>query len=240
MHSSYLSLVGIALFVVVVAPGCVSRDQYLRAQNTIEQQDAVISNYEGQNSASRGQLGELEDQVARLTAELRRARSSEDALQSANQRLASKYEEIRESLGKGGLPAGVNLESRSDGISFQVEGAVLFASGQAEIKGDGENTLLDIIARIRDGNERIRVEGHTDSVPVTNTKHLYPYGNLQLSGARALRVADFCLRNGIAPERIYYAGVGQHDPIADNSTPEGRAANRRVEIVLLMEEEPRN
>ena len=239
MHSSFLRFSVPVLLVAILASGCVSRDQYLRAQNTIEQQDAVIANYEGQASAKGGRIGDLEDQIDRLTAELRRARSSEDALQSANQTLASKYEEIRDSLGRGGLPEGVQIESRADGVAFQVEGAVLFASGKSEIKDEGENTLLDIIARIRGGQERIRIEGHTDNEPVTATKHLYPFGNLQLAGARALRVADFCINNGIAPERVYYAGMGQHIPLGDNGTEEGRAQNRRVEIVLLYEE-PRN
>lgn len=212
--------------------GCVSRDQYVRAENTIDRQDEVISSYEQQFGGMKAELDDLRSRVKRQDAELAKARSSANALRDANQSLEEQYAQIRETYGQD-LPLGVNVQQVADGVAFQVEGAVLFDSGKTELREGGKDTLLDLIARIRDGVEPIRVEGHTDSDPVTSTRHLYPLGNLQLSGQRALNVADFLRTHGVSPERIYYAGMGQHHPRSDNSTPEGKAQNRRVEIVLV-------
>jgi chemotaxis protein MotB len=228
----------VAAWIVATAlstTGCVSAERYQRAKNTIDQQDAVIGNYEGEFSALQAKVGGLQEQLDRQNAELNRARTSASALRDANESLNEKYDDLRASMSRDALPSGVTIEPRADGLAFQVEGAILFDSGKTEIKEDGKNILLDIIARIRDGAERIRVEGHTDNVPVTNTKHLYPLGNLQLSGERALNVADFLRGHGIRSDRVYYAGMGEHDPRASNDTPEGRAQNRRVEIVLVFE-----
>jgi flagellar motor protein MotB len=82
--------------------------------------------------------------------------------------------------------------------------------------------------------ERIRVDGHTDNVPIgkPETRARYPFGNLDLSMDRALRVADFLVKSGVEAARVSGAGFGEHAPRADNATTEGRARNRRVEIQL--------
>ncbi len=232
MTSRSLAMAALILLVLVIAPACVSRDQYIRAENTIDRQDEVISNYEQQFGGMKQQVVDLEAQLKRQSAELARARSSADALKNANEGLEERYAQIKDSYSRD-LPLGVNVEQVSDGVAFQVEGAVLFDSGKVTLKEDGKNALLDIIARIRDGVEPIRVEGHTDNEPVSSTKHLYPLGNLQLAGQRALQVADFLRGHGVDPSRIYYAGMGEYHPRGDNSTAEGRAQNRRVEIVLV-------
>lgn len=224
----------LVILALMVAPACVSQDQYLRARNTIERQDQVISNYESEFGSLRSRVDRLDAELKRKAAELDRALSSEDALQEAHEALMAKYREF-ESMASRDLPAGVSVESRADGVAFQVEGAVLFDSGKTEIRDGGKATLLDLIARMRGGEEQIRIEGHTDNEPVTNTRHLYPLGNLQLSGQRALQVADFMIRNGIDEDRLHYAGFGEHRPRSDNSTEAGRAQNRRVEIVVLFE-----
>ncbi len=225
-----------AAICVLLAPGCVSRERYERAVNTIGTQDEVISSYQGRLPALETRNEELERKLRQQEAELQRARSSATALRDANQSLSEKYAELRDSMSQDALPAGVSLANRADGVAFQVEGSILFDSGKTEIKESGKGTLSDIIARIRGGSERIRVEGHTDNVPVTKTKHLYPLGNLQLSGERALRVADFMRSQGIPSDRIYYAGMGEHDPRSSNATADGQAQNRRVEIVLVFAE----
>lgn len=222
--------------VVVSTPGCVAKQRYLRARNTLETQDAVIASYEDQLASLREQVAGLEGDKLKMQAELQRALSSEDALQRANEGLSAKYDELFENMGRD-LPLGVNVESRFDGVAFQVEGAILFDSGKTSIKEDGKNTLLDIIARIREGSESIRVEGHTDDVRVSKSKDRFPLGNLQLSGERSLQVAQFLIDNGVSAERIYYAGMGPHRPRSDNGTPTGQAENRRVEIVVLFEPE---
>jgi chemotaxis protein MotB len=105
---------------------------------------------------------------------------------------------------------------------------VLFTSGSAELRDvDG---VLDIIApEIVDIPNALFVDGHTDDIPFPSLD----YTNRDLSAERALAVAAELERNyGVAPDRLIPAGYGEWRPIADNSTEEGRAANRRVELVV--------
>jgi OmpA-OmpF porin, OOP family len=82
------------------------------------------------------------------------------------------------------------------------------------------------ILRRQEDIRLMRVEGHTDSVGNANA-------NLRLSQARSESVRDYLVRNGIAPERVQAIGYGEERPVADNSTDEGRALNRRVEFNVL-------
>jgi len=79
---------------------------------------------------------------------------------------------------------------------------------------------------------QIRVEGHTDDVPIHSDKFA---SNWELSAARAVTVARYFQGLGVVPERLAATGFGEYRPIADNATPEGRAANRRVEIFLSLD-----
>ena len=81
----------------------------------------------------------------------------------------------------------------------------------------------------------MRVEGHTDNVPIVKaeTKAKYPAGNLDLSLQRALHVADWLVKEGgLEGKRVSCAGYGEHRPRTDNGTAEGRKKNRRVEILI--------
>ncbi len=91
-----------------------------------------------------------------------------------------------------------------------------------------------IATQLEGRQEAIRVEGHTDSVPISTARYS---SNWELSGARALRVVRYLITRGVAPDRISAAAYGPYRPIADNGTAEGRARNRRIEIVLVPEDE---
>ncbi|OYT68226.1 MAG: hypothetical protein CFK48_12330, partial [Armatimonadetes bacterium CP1_7O] len=75
---------------------------------------------------------------------------------------------------------------------------------------------------------RLRIHGHTDIGSVENPKH-----NQRLSEERAINVRQYLIRKGISPDRLEAVGHGNTQPIADNSTPEGRALNRRVEFEVI-------
>jgi len=118
---------------------------------------------------------------------------------------------------------------------FTVSGGVLFESGSAELKRSAESTLRLIAMEIRskiknDPNWQIRIEGHTDNVPI-NTPIFK--SNWELSAARAVSVVRFFIENGyFKPDQLQAMGYGEHKPIASNATAEGRQKNRRVEIKL--------
>jgi len=125
----------------------------------------------------------------------------------------------------------VGVEFNSQYVQLTMNGALLFDSGDAELKKDSE-AMMAQIARIleRYAEGIIEVEGHTDNVPMNGFKYS---DNDELSSARAISVFRYLIENtDIEPSDIKHSGRGEYVPIADNSTTEGRALNRRVEIKI--------
>jgi chemotaxis protein MotB len=112
-----------------------------------------------------------------------------------------------------------------------LNGALLFDSGKAEVKEEAL-PLVDKLAKIIESYDSslIQIEGYTDNVPINSSKY---ESNDVLSMYRAWRVAEYIRSvTSVDPSHIVSAGRGEYNPIADNSTPEGRARNRRVEIKI--------
>ncbi|HYE67068.1 MAG TPA: OmpA family protein, partial [Anaerovoracaceae bacterium] len=105
--------------------------------------------------------------------------------------------------------------------------------GSAQIKKENEGTLLEISNMIHVMDNYIRIEGHTDNIPMNSD--LFP-SNWDLSSARAVNVVRLFVNNANAsPEKLIAVGYGEYRPIADNATEEGRAKNRRIDIIVLSE-----
>lgn len=120
--------------------------------------------------------------------------------------------------------AAVKEEPRGTVISLS--GGVLFTSGKAELLPGAQTSLGQIADAIASQPEKkVLVEGHTDSRGTETT-------NLALSQARASAVGSFLISRGVAADRVTTNGLGSSRPVADNASAEGRANNRRVEIVI--------
>lgn len=108
---------------------------------------------------------------------------------------------------------------------------VLFDSGAAELKPEGQATLTEIVQVLRTIEGRqFQVAGHTDNVPIRSRR--FP-SNWELSGARAVTVARFMIDQSMPADRISAAGYADTQPIETNDTEEGRQRNRRIEIALV-------
>jgi chemotaxis protein MotB len=108
---------------------------------------------------------------------------------------------------------------------------ILFASGSARLSGEGRQSLLEVGAGLATIPEkRFQVEGHTDNVPISTDR--FP-SNWELASARSLVVLHTLLSAGLAPEQVSAASFGEFKPRADNRSDEGRASNRRIEIVVV-------
>lgn len=131
---------------------------------------------------------------------------------------------------------GVNRRSgaRSE-VVFTLPGGVLFDPASATLSAGTEPILTELLATLtRDyPSEPVAITGFTDSTP-----YVAPGGNQALSERRAGAVAAWLLGHGIAPDRITCAGHGEASPVGDNATPDGRAANRRVEIAVTVSTPP--
>lgn len=115
-------------------------------------------------------------------------------------------------------------------VSFRINSEILFSSGQAELSLEGLSVLKRLIPVFNSVKHQITIEGHTDSVPMLRNRQ-YP-SNWELSGARAGSVVRYLQANGIASTRLRAVGNADTRPLADNSTPKGRATNRRVELIM--------
>ncbi len=141
-------------------------------------------------------------------------------------------EDIEEQLESSGLSDEVEIEFNSNYVQLSLSGAILFDSGKADIVSDAY-PVLDKVSEILENYTAniIEVEGHTDNVPVSG-KGKYESNDV-LSMYRALSVADYIrAKTDLNPAYIKSSGRGDYVPVADNSTAEGRARNRRVEIKI--------
>ena len=138
-------------------------------------------------------------------------------------------EQIEREIETYGIKNQVEVDFNAEYVTLTLNGAILFDSGRAEVRTDAL-PLIDKIGKILENYDSniIEIEGHTDNVPIYSGKY---EDNNVLSMYRALTVADYIKDiTSLSPANIKPSGRGEYVPIADNTTEEGRARNRRVEI----------
>ena len=138
-------------------------------------------------------------------------------------------ERVEETLSENQIGDEVEVSFTAQYIQLTMNGALLFDSGSAKLTEDAKQ-VLDKVAVVleRYSGGEIEIAGHTDNVPMSS--HTYA-NNEELSDARALSVFYYLSENSLLdPSRIKHSGMGERQPIADNSSDEGRSMNRRVEI----------
>ncbi len=133
-----------------------------------------------------------------------------------------------------GIAQNVEVTMSREGIIIRVSGNLLFDSGRADLKDDALPVLAAITKRVRSMPNELRVEGHTDNIPISTP--FYP-SNWELSSARALAVTRYLVDNGISPRRPGSIGFGEYRPVVPNDTRDNRAKNRRVDIVIAYPDE---
>lgn len=158
-------------------------------------------------------------------------------LTGANARslIATDLEAIRSAIDTGTASIGrvgeIVVSQDEDRIVIRLSDNLLFPPASADIRSSALPLLAVVARALQDVDEEIRVEGHTDNVPVNTTR--YP-SNWELSSSRATAVLRYLTETGDLPASgIFAAGYGEFRPAATNLTPEGRAVNRRADIVVL-------
>lgn len=173
------------------------------------------------NSTGRDSEGEMIPEDLQSAAQM-----MEEAKLKESEELAEK---IEEALNEKNLDKEIDIEFTAQYVQLTLNGALLFDSGSVVIKEEAMplmNQLGIILERFSEGT--IEIEGHTDNVPMSGAKYS---NNDELSNGRALSVFYYLEDNTLLDvSRIKHSGRGEYVPVADNSTEEGRAKNRRVEI----------
>ena len=125
----------------------------------------------------------------------------------------------------------VAVQARKEGVIVSLREVGFFDSGSASLRPSAMNAVDRLAAVVVPRNENLRIEGHTDNVPIHTSQ--FP-SNWELSTARATQLVElFIYRYQVMPSRLSAAGYAEFHPMSDNSTAEGRARNRRIDIVIL-------
>ena len=152
------------------------------------------------------------------------------------QEIEKQVNDIQEMIRRTEITDDLKIHHTTDFLHFTISQDFLFDSGQAVVKEAGIE-ILEAIARILNTVPfNIRIEGHTDSLPISTVR--FP-SNWELSFSRALAVSQVFAGQGVNPSRFQIIGHGEFLPIADNDTPEGRAINRRVEVYVSLRDDIR-
>jgi chemotaxis protein MotB len=123
----------------------------------------------------------------------------------------------------------VEVRREADWLEVEMKTSILFSSGSATLVGEAIPVLTRVSEILKGFPNPIQVEGFTDNVPIRNSA--FP-SNWELSAGRAASVVHLFTRLGVRADRMLAIGYGEHRPVADNATNEGRARNRRVVIVI--------
>lgn len=216
-YSDLITLL-MVFFVVLYSASNVNQKKYEKLANSMA---SAFTGGTGIGDAGTGQVaGDSSDdgELAPLV------QSEEEKLQGIEGQVDNMIKDL-------GLEDSVSTDIEERGLVISFNDRIFFDSAKADIKEDMKSKLGSLSTILNKIDNYVRVEGHTDNLPISNT---FYSSNWQLSSIRASNVVEFLVGNGgISPDRLSAVGYGEHRPIADNTTDEGRAKNRRVDILIL-------
>ena len=174
------------------------------------------------------------DTLATLTNQLDEAGSRILSLAEEKEAVTKTQHGLEDEMRRALESKDVTISELKGKLTVNILDQILFDSGEAELKPEGQRILEKIAGVLMlHTNRQVQVIGHTDDVPI---RRKYA-SNWELSAARALAAVRFLQdRAGVDPRRLGALGHGEFHPIAPNTTVEGRARNRRIEVVVLPEE----
>ena len=208
-------------------------DEYINSTGKVADSDTQNTEFkENAHGEMDSKMQELAEELGASKEEIKELQESIQNLENEKLKLSEELaERIEESLAENFLSDQVDVTFDANCVVLTFNGAFLFDSGKADLKTEALpmlNKIGKILSKYADDN--IEIEGHTDSVPLNGGRY---ENNDVLSSYRALAVFDYLKDNAsIDPSIMKHSGRGEYEPIADNSTPEGRAKNRRVEIKI--------
>lgn len=246
----YIGLGALALVLVVLIAGMTAyRVKFKRMEADWQTEQSQRLTAESQLAETRTQLGSTQEELGAVKreAELYRSASAKkdefleqtqmrlQELEQEKQKVAAQSQQLRESLQKEIEAKEVEISELRGKLTVNLMDKVLFDSGKAELRTDGKRVLQKVAQFLNQYPDRqIRVEGHTDSLPISAALRKRFPTNWELSTARATAAVRYLQDySGVAPSRLAGVGYAQYHPLDTNDTPEGRSRNRRIEIVLL-------
>jgi chemotaxis protein MotB len=222
----------------LLAMGCgVPQEQYdadmKRLQDTQAQLQTQLDKANQDLAAVRGEKDGLSERLSALNGELGTLREESDkrakALEAARKRqedYKKMVEKFRSMVESGKL----KVKIQNNKMLVELASAILFPSGQAKLSKEGDDALTEVAAVLSTITDRqFQVAGHTDDIPIKNARFK---SNWELSSARAVAVVKKLAEAGVKEANLSAAGYADTQPASPNDSEEGRAVNRRIEIVL--------
>jgi chemotaxis protein MotB len=208
------------------------RDKLLKGRDVLlsdkEKLGASLDDKSRAEAEARARAAKLAEEMQATEAELLDLRKQREA---TDKRLAA-FRDLTEKFRKLVDTGKLKVTFRQGQMVLELPSGVLFSSGKADLSSGGEGALQEILDVLKEfSDRRYLIAGHTDNIPVKSRKFK---SNWLLSTARAVSVVTYMTdKAGFDATNLAAAGYGEFSPVADNSTDEGRAKNRRIEIILV-------
>ncbi len=186
-----------------------------------------IATLGSENQSTTKELNSTKEKIAEQRRRLEQLQALIDQQQAATEALRKKITDALVGFNSNEL----TVTMKNGKVYISMQESLLFPSGSAEVNPKGKEALSKVATVLNAGSDiNIDIEGHTDSLPIHTAKYA---DNWSLSTARATSIAHVLIDEyHVTPARLIASGRSEYDPVATNSTPEGRAKNRRTEIIL--------
>jgi chemotaxis protein MotB len=221
-YADFITLL-FAFFVVMYAISSVNEGKYREMSGALGSAFGVSS---GDWVLAQAGVGQGKRSPIQFTPEQLK---TETARRARQERMREVSKELRRTLSPLMTDGKVSMVEGVDGLTLAMDASTLFLPGEARLSPEAVHTLSDIGRVLAPSDFAIRVEGHTDNVPVSNAQ--FP-SNWELSSARASSVVRLFILTNVDPRRLTAIGFADQRPLEDNATAEGRQKNRRVVITI--------
>lgn len=228
-------LLPVLMTAALALTSCVSTADF---EAMVKERDTAVE----KNTALSEQVSSLQDAAAHLKGlvekvEERRAAEAEKAalMEAELARQNAVYARLQETFATEQAANQVKIEMLKSGIKVNLANEILFSSGSSRLNAQGREVLKRAAGDLKETPYQVLVAGFTDNVEISDRlKKKFP-SNWELAGARAASVVRLLEEGGVPPEQLLVISLGQNSPVEPNDTPEGRAKNRRIEIMLRPE-----
>ena len=223
----------ILLLAAALMAGCgVSKSKYLEATQSADQLAAKNKALQENLDSTSAKKDQLEKDLAAIQASSDQLKAELENSKKATVNMQSTYEGLVGQLKNEVSSGNVTIQQMRDGIRVNLAQDILFKSGSANLDKEGKDLLAKVADELKSSNYEIAVIGHTDDQKIgPGLAQRYPT-NWELGSARASQITRLFKDAGIAESRMLAISAAEGRPRGDNSTPEGRAQNRRIEIRL--------
>lgn len=212
------------LCLAVLMGGCVAKSDYLKKEGEAQTLAGDLQSLQRKHDAL---LKENEQLMRDLAA-------AQEEKEQKVEEVSSTYESLLARMKDEVARGEVTISELKGRLTVNMVDSILFDSGKAEVKPKGLEVLNKVVDVLKDVHDKtILIEGHTDDVQITGALAARYPTNWELSAARAINVTKYLQEKGIDPALLTAEAHGEFSPVADNATEEGKAKNRRIEIILV-------